>query len=161
MVPYDFNNPTNHSDKDCDEDCELPEELARLLKKESKVIQPHEESVEVVNLGTNEEAKEVRVGSVLQEEVKAKLAKLLKDYMDVFSWSYQDMPELDNDIMVHHLPLREEFPIVKQKLRRTHPDMALKIKEEVQKQLDAGFLVVSNYPQWIVNIASCPKRTEM
>lgn len=50
MVTYDFDNPINHSDKDCDEDCELPRELARLLKQESKVIQPHEESVEVVNL---------------------------------------------------------------------------------------------------------------
>ena len=66
IVPYDFDNSINHADKDCDEDYELPEELARLLKKESKVIQPHEESVEVVNLGTNEEVKEARVGSTLQ-----------------------------------------------------------------------------------------------
>lgn len=54
MVPYDFDNLINHVDEDCDEDCELPEELARLLKQESNVIQPHEESLEVVNLGTEE-----------------------------------------------------------------------------------------------------------
>ena len=83
---------------------------------ESNVIQPHEESVEVVNLGMNEEAKEVRVGSDSQEEVKEKLIKLLNDYMDVFAWSYQDMPGLNTDIMVHLLPLREECPPVKQKL---------------------------------------------
>lgn len=58
-----------------------PKELARMLKQKSKVIQSHEESVEVVNLGSNEEAKEVRVGSALQEEIKEKLIKLLKDYM--------------------------------------------------------------------------------
>ena len=87
-----------------------PEELARMLKQKSKVIQSHEESVEVVNLGLNEEAKE---GSTLEEEVKAKLIKLLKDYMDVLAWSYQDMLGLDTDIVVHHLPLREECPPVK------------------------------------------------
>lgn len=52
MVPYDFINPINHADEDCEEDCELPKELARLLRQESKVIQLHEESVEVVNPGT-------------------------------------------------------------------------------------------------------------
>lgn len=67
MVIYDFDNPINHADKDCEEDCELPKELARLLRQESKVIQPHEESVEVVNLGTAEEVKEVRIGVALQE----------------------------------------------------------------------------------------------
>lgn len=77
MVSYDFDNPINHTDKDCQDDCELYEELAQLLNQESKVIQPHEDSVEAVNLGTEEEVKEVRIGSTLQEYVKTKLVKLL------------------------------------------------------------------------------------
>jgi len=36
---------------------------------------------------------------------------------------------------------------VKQKLRRMKSEMSLKIKEEVKKQFDAGFLVVAKYPQ--------------
>ncbi|XP_039684984.1 uncharacterized protein [Medicago truncatula] len=68
------------------------------------------------------------------------------------------MPGLDTDIVVHHLPLKPECPPVKQKLRRTRPDMALKIKEEVQKQIDAGFLVTSKYPQWLANIVPVPKK---
>ena len=120
--------------------------MARLLKQEEKVIQPHEESIEVVNLGTNEEAKELRVGSALQKEVKAKLIKLLKDYMDVFAWSYQDMPGLDTDIVVHHLPLKEDLPPINKNLRRTLPNMDMKIKEEVKKQLSTWFLAISNYP---------------
>jgi len=32
---------------------------------------------------------------------------------------------------------------VKQKLRRMRPEMPLKIKEEVKKQFDVGFLVVA------------------
>ena len=74
------------------------------------------------------------------------MIELLKEYVDVFAWSYRDMPGLDTDIVVHRLPLKPECPPVKQKLKRTHPDMALKIKEEVQKQIDAGFLVTSEYP---------------
>lgn len=52
MIPYDFDNLIYHTDEDCEEDCELPEELARLLRQESKVIQPHQQSIEVINLGT-------------------------------------------------------------------------------------------------------------
>ncbi|RDX91178.1 hypothetical protein CR513_26870, partial [Mucuna pruriens] len=37
-------------------------------------------------------------------------------------------------------------------------DVALKIKEEVEKQWDAGFLAVSNYPQWVANIVPVPKK---
>ncbi|KAI5416319.1 hypothetical protein KIW84_041393 [Lathyrus oleraceus] len=50
MVSCDFDNPINQAGEDCDEEAELPEELARLLKQDEKVIQPHEESVEVINL---------------------------------------------------------------------------------------------------------------
>ena len=36
--------------------------------------------------------------------------------------------------------------------------MLLKIKEEVKKQLDAEFLEVSKYPQWVANIVPVPKK---
>ena len=58
----------------------------------------------------------------------------------------QDMLGLDTDIVVHRLPLREECAPIKEKLRRVKPKMLLKIKEEVKKQLDVGFLEVSKYP---------------
>lgn len=113
MVPYDFDNPISHADEDYEEDCELHEELARLLRQDSKVIKPHEESVEVVNLGTEEEVKEARIVAALQEDVKEKLVKLLQEYMDVFAWSYRDITGIDTDIVEHILPLKVDFPLVK------------------------------------------------
>ncbi|XP_050881388.1 uncharacterized protein LOC127084911, partial [Lathyrus oleraceus] len=83
---------------------------------------------------------------------------LLHEYVDVFAWSYQDMPGLDTDIVVHKLPLQPDCPPVKQKLRRARPDMALKICDEVKRQFDAGFLAVAKYPQWVANIVPVPKK---
>lgn len=68
------------------------------------------------------------------------------------------MSGLNTDIVVHNLPFKEECTMVKQKLRRTRLDMAIKIKEEVQKQLNACFLAVSNYPQWVANNVHIPKK---
>ena len=84
--------------------------------------------------------------------------QVLQDYNDVFAWSYQDMPGLDIDIVVHRLPLKEECASVKQKLRKVKLEMLLKIKEEVKKQLDIRFLEVSKYPQWVANIVPVPKK---
>ncbi|RDY06422.1 hypothetical protein CR513_09586, partial [Mucuna pruriens] len=36
--------------------------------------------------------------------------------------------------------------------------VALKIKEEVEKQWNVGFLVVAEYPQWVDNIMPVPKK---
>ena len=70
MAHYDFENPIYQVDEEAEEDCELPEELSRLLRKEEKVIQPHQETIEVINLGTDEVQKEVNIGEVLEDNVK-------------------------------------------------------------------------------------------
>ena len=36
--------------------------------------------------------------------------------------------------------------------------MLLKIKEEVKKQLDTGFLEMAKYPKWVANIVLVPKK---
>ena len=109
---------------------------------------PHQEFTEAINLGTEEERREVKIGTTLSPTIREKLIDLLREYSDVFAWSYQDMPGLDTDIVVHRLPLREECAPIKQKLRRVKLEMLLKIKEKVKKQLDTGFLEVSKYPKW-------------
>ena len=56
-----FNNSedlVNQDEYEDDEDCEIPGELARLLQQEERAILPHEESLETVNLGTEEDRKE-------------------------------------------------------------------------------------------------------
>lgn len=52
IVQYDFDNPIYQDDAEGEEECELLKELARFLRQESKVIQPCQEVVEIVNLGT-------------------------------------------------------------------------------------------------------------
>jgi hypothetical protein len=69
--------------------------------------------VETINLGTEEKKKEVKVRTTLEASVKERLVKLLQEYVDVFAWSYQDMPGLDTDIVEQKLPLQPECPPVK------------------------------------------------
>lgn len=113
----------------------------------------------MINLGTAEDKKEDKIGTTIKGDIRDKLIKLLCDYKDVFAWSYQDMPGLDTDIVEHKL-IKPRFPLIKQKLRRMRPDMSLKIREEVKKQLDAGFLAVAKYPHWAAIVVPVPKKDE-
>ena len=38
------------------------------------------------------------------------------------------------------------------------PKMSEKIKAEVMKQFDAGFLAVTSYPPWVTNVVPVPKK---
>ena len=65
----------------------MPGELARLLQQEERAIQPHEEPVEAVNLGTEEDRKEVKIGANLELSIKQMLIQMLHDYVEIFTWS--------------------------------------------------------------------------
>ncbi|WRX14220.1 Reverse transcriptase domain - like 10 [Theobroma cacao] len=140
------------------DDYSLPPDLSRMLEQEEKEILPHQELTEMINLENGEEKKEVKIGTSLSSDERQKLKELLREYVDVFAWSYQDMPGLNTDMVVHKLPLEPDCKPIKQKLRRMKPEMLLKIKEEVKRQFDAGFLEVAKYPEWVANIVPVPKK---
>ena len=62
---YDFKNPINQAEDECEDDCEVPGELARLLQQEERAIPPHEEPVETINMGTKVDRKEVKIGTIM------------------------------------------------------------------------------------------------
>ena len=83
---------------------------------------------------------------------------LLRSYLDVFAWSYEDMPGLNPSIVQHHLPLAPYARPIKQNLRQLHPRWSLQVKEEIQKQLSVGFISVVQYPEWLANVVPVPKK---
>jgi len=129
-----------------DENCEPSPELLRLVEQEAREIKPHQEEVEMVNLEDEGEEKNVKIGASLTKKMKLQLYTLLKEFKDIFAWSYKDMPGLDPEIVQHRLPLKPKWHPIKQKLRRMKPEVSLKIKEEVEKQFNVGFLAVAQYP---------------
>ena len=100
-----FEFPVFEAEEESDE--EVSDELSRLLEQNEKVIQPFEEQVELVNLGSEDDVKEVKIGSRLCPDAKKGLIDLLREYSDVFAWSYQDMPGLDSKIVENRLSLSQ------------------------------------------------------
>ena len=112
----------------------------------------------MIAFGAPDQPKEIRIGSFLSSDERSRLIDLLKSYLDVFAWSYEDMPGLDPTIVQHHLPILPHARPVKQKFRRLYPRWSLQVKEEIRKPLSVGFLSVVDYPKWLDNVVFVPKK---
>ena len=56
------------------------------------------------------------------------------------------MPGIDHEVAEHFIPTDPRIRPIKQKFRRLRPEWAQKIKEEVNKQIEARFLEEVDYP---------------
>ncbi|PKI79089.1 hypothetical protein CRG98_000518 [Punica granatum] len=83
----------------------------------------------------------------------------LNNWTSVLRYSAVIADVLDPSIVKHFLPLdTEKFPPKRQQLRRQRASLLLRIKEEVVKQINAGFLEVCNYSEWVANIVPVEKK---
>lgn len=81
-------------------DIELDEETTLKLKFPRKDMverhengpKPNNEESLTVNIGSEEVGKEVKIGTSLSNNHKKDRIPLLKEFPDVFAWSYKDMP---------------------------------------------------------------------
>ncbi|XP_027169433.1 uncharacterized protein LOC113769160 [Coffea eugenioides] len=135
------------------------ESISRDLKQYEEKPKPNLEETEIINIGTKTEVKEVKVSIHLNRKQKEEMIEFLMFFQDVFAWSYDDMPGISTDIVVHRLPTDPNFLPVKQKPRKFKPEMSLKIKEQIEKQLNAKIIMVSHYPIWLSNPVPVPKKS--
>ena len=56
-------------------------------------------SIELIDFGTPDQPRELRIGYSLSLDERSRLINLLRSYLDVFAWSYEDMSGLDPTIV--------------------------------------------------------------
>ena len=66
---------------------------------EDKKVALISDSTEWIDFGVPYQPREIRIGSSLSLDEKSKLIDMLRSYLDVFAWSYEDMPGLDPTIV--------------------------------------------------------------
>jgi hypothetical protein len=74
MPSCNFEFPVYEAEEEEEEN--IPDEISRLLENEEKTIQPFKEPMEVINLGSEEDRKEVKVGALLAPKVKERMIEL-------------------------------------------------------------------------------------
>ena len=121
------------------------------------VVKNVQEELIEVDLNDGEE-KLVKISKSLSEEERRKLVALLREYKDVFAWSYQEMLGLSPSLVMRKLKVDPNAKPVKQPSRKYCLDVEEKIKFEIQKLLKAGFIEEIECPSWLANIVPVKKK---
>ena len=61
----------------------------------------------------DEKEKLVKIRIKFLKDMRDELIALLKEFKEIFTWSYQDMPRLDTKNVVHRIPIKSECPPVR------------------------------------------------
>jgi hypothetical protein len=64
----------------------------------------------------------------------------LENCHDVFAWNYKDLKGIPREICEHKIDLVANAQPIKQRQYRMNPNYALKVKEDLDKLLDAKFI---------------------
>ena len=75
----------------------------------------------------------MKISKALTTEQRNRYIKLLKEYVDVFALSYEDLKTYDTSIIQHKVPLKPNVKPFRQKLRRINPALFPIIEKEVKK----------------------------
>src|ERR1051325_5806097 len=77
-------------DAEQEDEEQIRDEISRIFRHEERIIQPHKEPLEAINLDFEEDKKEVNIGALLDSNVKGKLIEFLREYFDVFACPSKD-----------------------------------------------------------------------
>ncbi|XP_075083267.1 uncharacterized protein LOC142167015 [Nicotiana tabacum] len=97
------------------------------------------DALKEVNLRVVEDLKPTYVNASLTSDEESKYIELLKEFKDVFSWSYKKMPGLVPKVVVHHLAVKRGARPVKLAQCRFIPELVPMIETEVNKLIEDEF----------------------
>jgi hypothetical protein len=136
--------------------CEVVEDFSEIerLGQGFMLADPLEE----VDIGNDAVPRPTFVNKNLNADYKAKLIKLLRNYVYCFAWSYSEMSGLSRELVEHRIPIKDRFRPYKQPTWRFNPDIYDRVKEEVNQLLEANFIRPCRYADWISNIILVEKK---
>ena len=93
----------------------MDEQVQTLNIEEKKVVAEPTEALADISLDESNLERCTRVGVDLEGKIKEDLIQFLKKNIDVFAWSYEDMPGIDPSVITHRLNVCPSFKPVRQK----------------------------------------------
>jgi len=113
-----------------------------------------------VNLGSQDHPKPIFISEGLSLTEKEELIVLVREYIDVFAWNYEDMPRLDPQVAMHRLNIKHNAKPIKQQQRRFRLNIMEAIEAEAHKLIACDFIREEQHPDWIANIVPVLKKNE-
>ena len=134
------------------------DEQAQMMNiEERRVVAKPIEALEDISLDENDPEKSTRIGADLEKKIKKDLIHFLRENIDIFAWSHEDMLGIDPSVITYRLNVYPSSKPVRQKKRVFALERDNAIKEEVQKLTVAKFIQEVYYPDWLANVIMIKK----
>ena len=85
------------------------------------------------NIGTDSDPMFIKLLKALSDEQRKRYVDIFKKFLDVFSWTYEDIQKYDIDIIQHKIPLKPNPNSFRKKKRHVNPILLLITEKEIKK----------------------------
>jgi hypothetical protein len=116
------------------------------------------DDLEKVDIGDGVNPQPTYVSARLNMGQKHEIIELLKAYTCCFAWDYTEMPGLSRELIEHRLLIKAGFNPYKQGAQNFKPEIVERVKEEVDRLLQAGFIKSCRYVDWVSNTVPVGKK---
>ena len=105
-------------------------------------------------------AKKTQIRMNLSPKTKQRIINFLRDNLDVFTWSHEDIPGILTSLIQHRLNVDPKKKPIQQRRRVFAPERNKVVMDEVNKLLAANFIQKVHYPEWLANVVIVKKANE-
>jgi hypothetical protein len=102
------------------------------------------DELEEIDIGPGDKPQLTFISKKLDPSIREPTIALLKEYSDCFAWDYTKMPG--------SVPLKKGFRPFQQQARQMRTEVLEEVKKEIEKMLEAGFIRLCKYVEWISSI---------
>ena len=81
----------------------IDEQTQTMNIEEKRIVAEPTEALEDISLDEDDLGKSTRIWADLEEKIKKDLICFLRENIDVFAWSHEDMPGIDPSVITHRL----------------------------------------------------------
>ena len=109
----------------------MDEQTQTMNIEERRIVAEPTEALEDIPLDEDDPRKSTRIGADLEGKIKKGFIRFLRENIDVFAWSHENMLGIDPSVITHRLNVYPSSKLMRQKKRVFAPRRDNAIKEEV------------------------------
>jgi hypothetical protein len=119
---------------------------------------PELEQIRQFKVGSREKPQYLKISAHLDRWHATEVVQVLREFKDVFAWSYKDLKEIPPSLVKHIIELEKDVPTAHQARYRMNLNYASIVKQDIDRLLEAGFIALVEEASWLSPIELGPKR---
>ncbi len=117
-------------------------------------ISPQKKQLTNINLGAEKNLQQVKISVDMEPIVSYQLIELLKEFKDIFAWTYKDLKGIPPEITQHRIELETLVPLAHQIRYWLNIYYAIIVKQDIV----ASFIKLVEEATWLSPIIVVPKK---